>query len=120
MIKQKINDNVDFLISNFSKPYDMTMINEPEDCKTVRDRFDGSKSNEATDIELEPVGSIPTTDLSDSDDEVVNEVNDDSSLGMYKQVWLWFDKQKKNQEKQTNCVVVFFQFQFLQSKSILF
>lgn len=70
----------------------MTMVNEQEECKTnVRHRSDDSKSNE----ELEPVGSIPTTDLSDSDDDV-NEVNDDdSSLGMYKEVSGCGGNQKK-------------------------
>lgn len=86
----------------------MTLVNEQEERKTVRNRSDGSKSNEATDAELEPVGSIPTTDLSESDDEE-NEANDDSSLGMYKDFGCG-----------GNVFVFVFQFQFLQSKPILF
>lgn len=66
------------------------MINEQDECKSDRDRFDGSKLNKTTDADLEAVDSI-ATDLSESGDENI-EPNDDSSLGMY----------------QTNCLVAHF------------
>lgn len=64
------------------------MVGEQDECQIVRDRSDGFKSPEVIDAEIEPcIGSIPTTDLSESDDEdnddnEQNDDNDDSSLGM--------------------------------------
>ena len=60
-----------------------------QECKIIRDRSDGFKSSVVIDAELDPVGSIPTTDMSESDDEdndepEENDDNDDSSLGMIK------------------------------------
>lgn len=61
----------------------MTIVNE---AKIANDRSD-VKSNDGSDAELEPdtiVGSIPTSDLSESDDAENDNENDgnDSSLGM--------------------------------------
>lgn len=66
----------------------MAIVGEQDECQIVRDRSDGFKSPEVIDAEIEPcIGSIPTTDLSESDDEnnddnEENDENDDSSLGM--------------------------------------
>lgn len=68
-------------VHNFSKSFE---VNETENAK---DRSDGIKSNDGSDAEIEPdtiVGSIPTSDLSESDDAEIENENEenDSSLGM--------------------------------------
>ncbi|XP_055313175.1 serine-rich adhesin for platelets-like isoform X2 [Sitodiplosis mosellana] len=80
-------DSMDFE-NQLSKSFDMAMVGEQRECKIVRDRSDGFKSSVGIDAELDQVGSIPTTDLSESDDEdnddhddnEENDDNDDSSL----------------------------------------
>lgn len=74
----------------------MAMVGEQDECQIVRDRSDGFKSPEVIDAEIEPcIGSIPTTDLSESDDEdnddnEQNDDNDDSSLGMNTENFTFF------------------------------
>lgn len=74
-------------ICHCSKSFDMTIVNE---AKLAKDRSD-VKSNAGSDAEIEAeaepdtiVGSIPTSDLSESDDAENENENDgnDSSLGM--------------------------------------
>lgn len=68
-----------------------------QECKIIRDRSDGFKSSVIIDAELDPVGSIPTTDMSESDDDDndeqdENDDNDDSSLGTIKHHFFSFLK----------------------------
>lgn len=82
-----------------------------QECKIIRDRSDEFKSSVVIDADLDPIGSIPTTDMSGSDDEdndeqEENDDNDDSSLGMIEHqsfpLPFYFEKKKKlySQQKQ--------------------